>query len=263
MLFAAVFLISGTGLVGISSDSRWTVYISQSLMQHGDTNLDEYYPLIQKDRAAVLCIDDSGKAIHEDCPGHWYGWYPIGGPVLTTPLIGAQVLILSALRLWTEKKHIIDPEIFWYLRADPLPSHRIVEIEAASFILALTACVVFAIARRFLPPIRAVLLAALFALGTSAFSTGGRAIWQHTPSVLLLAIIIWLLATAEDQPRLAGHSYGPRFFTDLTPVLAMFLIPYLENWERRSVALRTVFLLLAMVGCAIHLQAGWRWSVFD
>lgn len=401
-LFLAVFLISGVSVKGISSDSRWSVHIAMSLLQRGDLNLDEYRTVFGDDRSIVLCIDAAGNATHEDCAGHWHSWYPVGGPVLAAPLFGAQWILLKAASPLLSKKHLLDPGLIAYFRGDPYGGHFFFEIEAASFFLALTAVFVFMNARRFLPSARAVFLTLVFAFGTSAFSTGGRALWQHTPSMLLLSIIVYLLLGADTNPALAawaglpvalsytvrptdilfvlvftayvavrhrqqllryvllaapvalvffaynfsayhvflppyyrsplavlaypgsfvealagnlvspgrgllvftpvfvlslwsmargkwntplapwltmlvvlhwvtvsgyvpywwaGHAYGPRFFTDLTPVLALFLIPYFAEWER-AVAAKVVLVGLALVGIAIHMEAGMRWDVF-
>ena len=43
------------------------------------------------------------------------------------------------------------------------------------------------------------MLALLFALATSAYSVAGRAVWQHTPSMLLLTIVIYMLLRAREQ----------------------------------------------------------------
>ena len=59
-------------------------------------------------------------------------------------------------------------------------------------------------AAMFLPVNRAVLLALLFALATSAYSIAGRAVWQHTPSMLLLTIIIYMLLRAERAAVACG-----------------------------------------------------------
>src|SRR5205814_8294189 len=56
---------------------------------------------------------------------------------------------------------------------------------------------------------RAVLLTLLYAFATSAYSVGGRAIWQHTPSMLLLAITIYLLLLAEERPAMAAWAGIP------------------------------------------------------
>lgn len=410
-LFLGVYLFSGMSPIGTSFDSRWTVYIAMSLWQHHDTNLDEYSKQIREsDFYGVECVDAAGTVYpHQPCSGHWYNSYPIGGPVLTAPLIVAAVEIMTVMKPALARFHTSQPVIAGFLRGDYDIAHPLIEMEVASLLLAATTVVIYFTARLYLPVKRAVILALLFALATSAYSVAGRAIWQHTPSMLLLAIIIYLLLRAEEQPALAawagipvalsytvrptdslfvliftayvaarhrkyllryflaaapvaalflayhysiyhfplspyyrtpldgflprnwpkfavglagnlisparglfvftpvfvfavwsmvrgkwktplspwlavlallhwvavssyvaswwaGHSYGPRFFADLTPVFVLFLIPYFQQWNGFSPAFRTVFVALALIGLAIHLRGGWsiaviRWNV--
>jgi hypothetical protein len=86
------------------------------------------------------------------------------------------------------------------------------------------------------------------------------------PWLAVLALAQWLTVSAYTRNWWGGHSYGPRFFTDVTPVFVLFLIPYLKNWERSGRALRVGIIILAAMSCAIHLRGGWseavyRWNV--
>jgi hypothetical protein len=412
ILFLAVYFFSGLSHIATSFDSRWTVYIAMSMWNHRDTNLDEYGAALHKNALYALeCVDAQGHVRTgppETCDGHWYDSYPIGGTVLTTPLIVAAVDILKAFRPLLAHVHSSEPIIAAFLRADYDIAHPLIEMEVASFLLATTAVMLYFIALRFLPVKRAVWLALLFALATSAYSVAGRAVWQHTPSMLLLTIIIYMLLRAGDEgksvlagwvglpvalaytvrptdslfvivftayvamryrrylgwyllaatpvalafvtynfsiyhaifspyyrsdligflprnwPRMAmalagnlvspsrglliftpvflfaivsmakmkwktplspwlvtlvilhwivvsayvnnwwaGHSYGPRFFTDLTPIFALFLIPWFEKWDGLSRVARTAFVTLALVGFAIHLRGGWSLAVIE
>lgn len=413
LLFLAVYLFSGLSPIGTSFDSRWSVYIAMSLWKHGDINLDEYPDVIRESRFySVQCVDAAGHVRvgpPEHCDGHWYDSYPIGGPILTSPLIAAAAGVMKLIHPLLVHFHTSQPVIAGFLRGDYDVAHPLIEMEVASFLLACSAVMIFFIAQLYIPVARAVMLALLFAFATSAYSVAGRAIWQHTPSMLLLAIIIYLLLRAEERPVLAawagipvalsytvrptdalfvviftayvalrhrryligyllaaapvaaaflafnywvyhqmlspyyqtpldgflpanwprlgvglagnlvspsrglfvftpiflfavwsmlrgkwktplapwlaalvlmhwmavssyvacwwaGHCYGPRFFTDVTPVFVLFLIPYFRDWEGMSRALRIAFVGLALVGLAIHLRGGWslaviRWNV--
>ncbi len=379
-----------------------------SMWEHGDTNLDEYADQIRNSNFyAMECVDAVGNVRTGppiNCAGHWYDSYPIGGTVLTTPLILTAIGMLHLAHPLLEHFHPSQPIITGFLRADYDLGHPLIEMEVASFLLAATAMVIYFIARRYLSVKKAVILALLYALATSAYSTAGRAIWQHTPSMLLLAITIYLLLRAEEQPSLAawagipvalsytvrptdalfvliftayiavrhrdfllryllaaapiavvflaynfsiyhyplspyyrthldgfrpgnwgamgvglagnlispsrglfvftpvflfavwsmvrgkwktplapwlaalallhwivissyiaswwaGHCYGPRFFTDLTPVFVLFLIPYFRRWDGLSRTFRAAFVALALVGLALHLRGGWSLSV--
>lgn len=380
-----------------------------SLWNHFHTNVDEYPSAIRvNDQYALECVDAAGRVeTHVPaCRGHWYNSYPVGGPVLTAPLVIAEVEILRAAHPLLTHFHSSNPAIQGFFDADFDAAHALIEQEAASFLLAASVVIMYFIARRYLAVTPSVWLALLFALATSAYSVAGRALWQHTPSMLLLAIIIYMLLAAEERPSLAGwaglpvalsytvrptdslfvliftayvavrhrafllryllaaapvaiafvaynesvyhailspyyhtsldglwprywnklaiamagnlispsrglfvytpvflfsawamirkkwgapvapwlaalavahwiaisayianwwggHSYGPRFFTDLMPVFVVFLIPYLASWSSLSRATRIVFVATALIGLAIHLRGGWSQAVYQ
>jgi len=409
LLFLGVYFFSGLSQIGTSFDSRWSVFVAMSLWTHGDTNLDEYQDLIRaKDDVAIRCVDARGNVtipLRGPCDGHLYDDYPAGGPVLESPLIVAAVGVMKLLHPAIGRFHSSSPIVEGFFRGDYGAAHPIIEMEVASMLLAASAVMMFLIGRRFLSEKRALILAVLFAVGTSAYSVAGRGLWQHSPSMLLLTIIIYLLVRAEERPELAGwaglpvalsytvrptdslfvavftiyvavrfrrylgwylaaaapvaavflaynlsiyhyflspyyrshlygflpqywpqwgvglagdvispsrgllvytpvfllaiwsmirrkwrtpiapwlavlalaqwltvsayvanwwagHSYGPRFFTDVTPVFVLFLIPYLAAWETKPRAFRIAFVALALIGCGIHLRAGWSVAVF-
>jgi len=405
-----VYLFSGLSMVGTSFDSRWSVFVAMSMLRHGTTNLDEYKDaMVANDFYALECVSAKGGVRPYGplaCDGHFYDSYPIGGPVLAAPLIwiaaGAMRLVAPLL----SRFHAGHPVVAAFLRGDWQGAHPLIEMEVASFFLAMTAAVMYFIARRELSPKRSVMLALLFALATSAYSVGGRALWQHTPSMLLLAVIVLMLMRARETPALAawaglpvalsytvrptdslfvaiftayvairhrrqlagfllaaapvaaifvaynwsiyhqllspyyhsrldgfyprnwplfaealagnlisparglliftpvfafslwsmarglwraplapwlaglvlahyvavssyvsmwwaGQCYGPRFFTDVTPVLALLLIPYLARWEKLPRAARVAFVVCAMIGFGMHLRGGWSPAVYE
>jgi len=407
---AGVFLFSGLSPVATSFDSRWSVFIAMSLWRHGTTNLDDYSRQIRESGYyAVQCVAPDGhirRGGPEACDGHWYNGYPVGGPVLAAPLTLAAVGGMHVLHPLLRRLHSSGAVLEGFFQDDFGAAHPILEMEVASCLLAVTAALMYFIARRYLSEKRALVLALLFALATSAYSTGGRALWQHTPSMLLLAAIILLLLRAEENPALAawaglpvalsytvrptdslfvivftgyvalrhrryllryllaaapvaaifvaynwsiyhrilspyyqtrldgfspgewpvfvealaanlfspsrglliytpvfafsiysmvrgswrtpltnwlgamtaahwivissfvrawwaGHCYGPRYFTDLTPVLTLFLIPYLARWECLSRTVRVMFTACALIGLAMHLRGGWSAKVYE
>ena len=409
-LLVGVYFFSGLSPVGTSFDSRWTVHVAMNLWKHGSTNLDEYSRQIREsDFYGVECVGANGHARHggpEACDGHWYNSYPIGGPILTAPLVWAAVGVMKLLSPALTRFHPSQPVIAGFLRGDYDVAHPLVEMEVASFLLALATVTIYFIARRYLPEKRAAILALLYALATPAYSVGGRAIWQHSPSMLLLAIIIWMLLRAEEKPMLAawvaipvalsytvrptdslfiivftayvavrhrryllrylvaaapiagiwlsynysiyhqlfspyyhsrldgfapgnwpifaqglagnlispsrglfvytpvflfsvwsmvrglwrtplknwlstltlahwiaissyvacwwaGDCYGPRYFSDLTPVFVLFLIPFFANWEGLSRMARTAFVVCALIGLGMHLRGGWSTAVYE
>lgn len=397
LLFVGVFLACGLTRIATSFDSRWSVPLILRLVTAGDLRLDGYTELMRETPGyGVVCVSDAGVTENTEpdaCAGHWVPSYPIGGPVLAVPIV---LPIVAVFRL---------------AGLDVMRYHARIEMEAASVFVAMTAVLVFAIARRQLAERRAVMLAVLFAFATPAFSTASRALWQHTPSVFLLTLTIYLLLRAEERAGLAawaalpvalsytvrpsnalfvllftayvamrhrqmfwryalggtavaavfawvnlsvygsllppyyqaragmevpgywagvltagvgllmspsrglfvftpvfvfsifamakgswrtplapwlaigtgvyvalmtlflgpaafpgnwwgGASYGPRLLTDLSPILCLFLIPYLEQWEAMGASARRVFFALALMGLLIHYRAGWAEAVW-
>ncbi|HLW77498.1 MAG TPA: hypothetical protein VKS01_10940, partial [Bryobacteraceae bacterium] len=208
LLFLGVYLFSGLSRIGTSFDSRWTVYIAMSMWNHHDTNLDEYSKTIQASKFYALeCVAPAGHVRIGGpiaCDGHWYDSYPIGGTALTAPLVVTAVEVMRALHPLLSRFHTTQPVIEGFLEGDFDPAHPLIEMEVASMLLAAAAVMILFISRMYLAPAPAIWLTLLFAVATSAYSIAGRALWQHTPSMLLLTVIVYLLLRAESRPSLAG-----------------------------------------------------------
>ncbi len=411
-LFLGVWVFSGLSPVATSFDSRWTVYVAMNLWEHGRTDIDRFVVALQDYDGADCVEEDAASRGHirhggpAPCNGHWYNSYPNAGPILASPIIVSEVAILRIARPLLSHIHSNEPEIAGVLNADYSAAHGLMEMEAASLLLAITAVLFFWTARRFLPTARAICLTLLFALATSAYSTAGRALWSQTFSLLLLTLIVYLLISAEQRPILAawaglpvalayavrptgalivivftlyvavrfrpqlwrylaaaapvavlffwynlatdhrlltpyfsmhpgsgrssyfpaflaaltgilvspgrglfvytpvflfavwamlrnqwktsiapwlvglacahclvvasyagswwgGACYGPRLLADVTPVFALFLIPFLSRWDLAKAPWRTAFVTLALLGFALHLRGGWSGAVYQ
>src|SRR4051812_13622348 len=202
-LFCLVFAIDSLCPVSNSFDSRWTIPVAISLLDRGDTNLDEYHDLIEHDEHyAVDCVQANGTITNGNCDGHYYNWYPVAVPLIATPLVFAMrkaVLLFSPL-LARFANPALTPVRSAFLTGDFTSSRALVEIIAGSFFVALTSVVMFFIGRLFLPPVWSATLAVIFAFATPAWSTASRALWQHGPSMLMLSLAMSLVLTAELKP---------------------------------------------------------------
>lgn len=218
-VFAAVLAAHALSPVLTSGDSRWTVLVALSLLERGDTNLDEYLDLVRESGYyGVECVQDGGAvrgpAIGDCAGGHLYNWYPIGVPLLAAPIVaglrGALGVLAPALQRWSTsgRKPILDA----LLRGDLVGGRAAVEMIAASLLVALAAAVLSLTARNFLPAWQAAGLAFLFAFATPAWSTASRALYQHGPSMLLIAVTVHLLVAAQRRPRLAALAGLPAAF---------------------------------------------------
>ena len=200
----AVYL-ADTGVVTIT-DSRWTLYLAISLVRSHDLNLDEYQ--------AVMHPDDEYTLYRT--PSHIYSTFPLGTPLLAVPYMA--VLDRLAPQLW-------GIDLYEYaLTAKFDAFFSWLEVVWASVIAGATAALIFVLgchaaqtqarahtevrpygqARLVNPKSygRALLLAGVFAFGTPAWSTASRALWQHGPSMLLLALALVLAVLARERPHL-------------------------------------------------------------
>ena len=112
-----------------------------------------------------------------------------------------------------------------------------------------------------------VLLFALYGIALSLRS--GR--FEALDGCLLFILIGHLLGVALSNPMWwGGHSFGPRFMTDVTPFLAYFLIPALEdssNWTGAKAAfLWTALVLTLAFSILVHYTGvvsphAWAWNI--
>ncbi len=217
-LFGFVFLTHLLSRVAQSSDSFWTVPVMLSMLSKGDTNLDEYPQLLRERRyQGVECVTATYQVTPIDrisgCPAgsHYYYWYPIGTPVVAFPLLVATDAALRVVgppadRLIGNRAGSVATA---FLRRDYLASHLLVEILLGSIIVAAATVLLFLTARIYLGVAGSVVLALLFAFGTSAWSTASRALWQHGPDMLMLSAALYFLSLATHRPAVLSWSAAP------------------------------------------------------
>jgi hypothetical protein len=244
VVFALVFVTHAISPVATSADSRWTVPVALSLWRYGDTNLNEYLPVIRKhDYYSVECVKRGepvrlGRDAVEHCTGALYTTYPPGGPVLASPLIyalqlGSQILTPAFSGVRTGR-----PMLDSLLAGDLVAAYGAVEVIVASAFVAATAALLYLIAVRYLSGRLALGFALVFAFATPAWSTASRALWQHTPSMLMAAATIWLLVQGDRKPwyvALAGLPVALSFTIRPTNAALVILITvYVFRHHRRQ-----------------------------
>jgi hypothetical protein len=219
LLLLVVFFIYIASPVIATGDSHFVIPAALSIIRHGDANIDEYVPRFSEAPWAIRMEN-----------GHVWNVYPIGVPLLILPLVW----------IWDEAAALdgIDLETA-ILRKYP----GSMDLCLASLITAGAVALLFCYCRRRLSLPRALLLAGLFALGTSAYSSASRGLWQHGPAMLLFlaALLVYDrlpqrgFAAAWLLGILAGYSYGVRpaslqFIVGFAGLLAIEarrrLIPY-------------------------------------
>ncbi|MCJ7432941.1 MAG: hypothetical protein MUO77_05585, partial [Anaerolineales bacterium] len=214
MVFVAVFFIYVICPVTTSTDSRWTFYISMSMLREHNTDLDEYAHLMEAGDAdyRVIYLDN-----------HIYYYFPLAIPFVSVPYVWIVDKVFD-LRYPTD--------LAAYL-TDHFPDERLAKIEmiAASFISALAAALFYLLASLRLDRLRSLLLTLIFAFATPMLSTASRALLQHGLSVLCLTTALWMILRGSPNKwlmfivgALLGFSYVVRPTNSLS---VFFLTPYI------------------------------------
>lgn len=230
----AIFLISP---VRIPTDSRYSTLVSEALLRHGSVALDrQWFPGE---------LPYQVETIHD----HVYSYYPLGGPVLATPFLGALRLVgLSS----------VGPDG----RFDE--GHDVIaQALLAAVLMALFAALVFHTARAILPAGSSLLVALGAALGTQIWTTASRALWGDTFLALLFGIVVWLLVRLETgkpprSPALLATVIAWSFFCRPTAlVTAVAVTAYVALHHRRLLVP-----YLATGGAWLVAFVGWSWLTF-
>ena len=214
-VFAAIllgYLLSGNRA---PFDSALYLHTALSIVREGNPDLDEYPAMV----AQVWWPPD-------EIDGHRYDTAPIGAPALSVPIVWA------VDRAWA---------LFgWGDFQDYLKHNFPVDLQSimASIITALTATLLYLIGRRWLTRPAAMLLALIFAFGTSAWSVVSRTLWQHGPSMLLLTLTLWIMLRAQDKPpriQYAGLTLALAYVTRPTNSVAalagtLFVLLVYRRW---------------------------------
>jgi hypothetical protein len=228
-------------------DSRWTVHTALSILREGNTDLDEYRDLLAKDGFyGIECVGADGRRTYpvrrqSPCaPGHLYNFYPVAVPLLALPAVFVADKGLAVAQPWLRPLIERTPAGVrrTFLEGNLAGSSVLVEILIASLIIAAATVVVYYIAREFLPRIYSVVLGLLFAFCTPAWSTASRGLWQHGPSMLMLAIALLLVLRAERRPALIRFAGVPLLFaffvrpTNIVPLAALSLFVLVHHRRR-------------------------------
>jgi hypothetical protein len=192
LVFLVVFAAYFRSPVLTSFDSRWSIHTAMSIIREGNTNLDEYRRIIPPDDQRVRTID-----------GHLYAKFPLGPSLIALPF----VLIIYLL-----SGRVISFDLVRFL-ANTAPASRI-ELFVACFVVALAAAFVHLAARLLLRSDKqALVIVFVFAFCTSAWSLASRALWQHGPTMLMLALALYLVLLAKERPWIVQLASLPLAFS--------------------------------------------------
>lgn len=218
LIFFAVFISHVLSDNITSFDSRWSIHTVMSIIKTGDTNLDEYQEMIEKEKYYAV----------ENIDGHSYSMFPIGASIIAVPF----VYIFDAIDINVIKKH---PKV---------------ELFVASFVIALAAVFIYLIARLFIDKKSSFWVSFIFAFCTPAWSTASRALWQHGPSMLMLTITLYLILLARKKPWLIQFASIPLAFSYVvrpTNAIPVFLLSLYVLIQYRKYFLRYLIWAVSIV----------------
>lgn len=183
LIISAVVLVDHFS-VPVVADSRWTIPTSLSIIEEGNIDLDEFGQLLQRNDFYEI----------EEIGGHYYSTFPVGSSILALPMV-------LGFKLFSG----FDDSI------QEIPKYT--EVFISSIFVAITAVLLFLIARkRIKNELLAAVPALVFAFCTSAWSIAGSALWQHSPSMMLLALALYMIISAEETPRIIQFASLPLAF---------------------------------------------------
>lgn len=225
LIFLIVFTVHFTSDTITSTDSRWSIQTSFSLIKEFNLNLDEYKDLAKND------------PIVKEVNGHLYTMFPIGTSLLAVPF----VFIIDKVLI-----HLVSFNLEEYLK-HTAPGGSIpggIEVFIASFIVALTALFIYKIGKMFLNTKYSILLVVIFAFCTASWSTASRALWQHGPSMLMLSAALYLVLLSKDRPffiQFAGIPLAFSYIIRPTNSISIIVLTVFIYVQYRQQFLRYLF----------------------
>jgi hypothetical protein len=212
LLVGLVYLSNGRTLA--SGDTIPARYLPLSLLREFDFDLDEFTFL------AAEMIPYYFQYQH----GHLVSTFPPGPSLLAIPVYFFPVVAG------------ISPYSSW------LP---FLEKLSATLIAALSVLLLYLTLQRLTAERIALLIAIIYALGTSTFSVSSQALWQHGPAQLLLTATIFLLVLGLRQRRFVGVAGLPLMgMVVCRPTDALIALPILAYVGRHYFSLPPILLLL-------------------
>jgi hypothetical protein len=196
IIFSALMIVYlANGKTIYTLDTIPARYLPLSIVREGDFDLDEFTFLYADGTPPYLLRVN----------GHYISNYPVGAALVALP-----VYLLSALG------------------SVPAAGSFTVSLEklAAAMIVAASAGVLYALLRRLVDGQWALMITAVYALGSSSFSVSSQALWQHGASQVALTCALYCLVRARSEPAWAGMSGFPLALAVIVrPIDAVLVAP--------------------------------------
>lgn len=215
LISVCLFFLSQRSLIyGAGSDPRYTLIVSQSILENQTIALDTYADDIIWGEPANF--EQNFNIIERN--GRFYNYFPAGPSVLSVPFVA-----IARLAGWDMRQ-----------AADNINAQRLL----SSLSLVALLWLMIAIARAFLPWQPSLLITAVSLFGSSLISTMGVALWSINFSVLAIACALLLLVRREAEldktihPILLGICLFLAYFA--RAAAAAFILPLFIYLAYRS-----------------------------
>jgi hypothetical protein len=148
-----------------------------------------------------------------------------------------------------------------FLSGDLAAGHAIVELCCGALFGAITVWLEYRIAALFLSRRAALVVALLFAFGTSEWSIASRSLFQHGPTLLLLNLALYVILRARERPHLLPYAALPLAYSfavrpsNFISVMALTLYVAIHH-RQRLVRFLLWSLPVALPFLAYNLAAG-------
>ena len=180
LFVTTVVIYLASGRVFVSGDTLPGRYLPISILRYHSFYLDDF-PVLYDEAASRRYSFGRGTPYYLlNRNGHYVSKYPPGPAVLALPVYALPVIA-----------------------GMPSTSKWIPHLEkvSATLITALSVLFLFWALRELIAEKWAVLIAVVYAFGTSSFSVSSQALWQHGPSQLFLALALYFLVRGAEEDR--------------------------------------------------------------
>jgi uncharacterized membrane protein YGL010W len=182
VIFAAVLLTFLISRVHQLADSKYSMVLSQSLIEHGSFALDHYaLPRLERNARGDYVLDGDIYQL-EWINDHLYYYLPPGSSILSVPYV-ALLNVFGVSAVNGDGTYNIENDLK-------------LQVSLAALLMALLASIFYFTGRLALPRAWSVLIALGSAWGTQVWSTASRALWSDTWGIFLLGVVVWMLAAA-------------------------------------------------------------------
>ena len=229
-----IFLLPFFATVSYSeSDSRYSLLVSQSILENRTIQLDAYHQ--------AGAIQDQDYRLHKK-NGHLYYYFPLGTSLLSLPIVGAARLVGMDMAV---------------------PAHEDALQNLLSAILcSVTFLFLFGMIHHFLDWSTSLSVASIFILGSSLISSLGTTLWSSHFAATLVVVVLYLLTRSENEPSrqipgvLVGCLLFVAYLSRPTLIILTLLIMALLflQWRAAFWKAITAYMLLLLLFIAFNWQ---------